>query len=127
MGMCVCGGAAIACSFGAAPSRLRCCPTIRRSAVCRWLRLWTTNPGKYLALRHVYVHVQPTGGGGHSRGHGGADPDACMPGDYRALGARCPTVLIGNKPALNQTSKLMCSWGGVIQITNPGTMNIQVP
>ena len=54
MGMCVCGGAAIACSFGAAPSALT------------------------------------TGGGGHSRGHGGADPDALYAGDYRALGARVP-------------------------------------
>ena len=38
-----------------------------------------------------------------------------------------PTILIGNAPALNQSSKLMCAYGGVIQITNPGTTNIQIP
>ena len=38
-----------------------------------------------------------------------------------------PTVLIGGKPALNNTCKLMCAYGGVIQITNPATTNIQVP
>lgn len=32
-----------------------------------------------------------------------------------------PTTLIGGKPAINLTAKCMCSWGGVIQITNPGT------
>jgi hypothetical protein len=36
-------------------------------------------------------------------------------------------VLIGGYPALNHTSKLICSWGGVIQVINPITMNILVP
>jgi hypothetical protein len=36
-------------------------------------------------------------------------------------------VMIANKPALNNSSKLICNWGGVIQFTNPGTTNIQVP
>ena len=30
-----------------------------------------------------------------------------------------PTVLIANMPALNNSSKLMCAWGGVIQISVP--------
>ena len=34
---------------------------------------------------------------------------------------------IARKPALNQSSKCMCSWGGVISITSPGTMTIQIP
>jgi hypothetical protein len=38
-----------------------------------------------------------------------------------------PTVLIGNMPALNNSSKLMCMWGGVIQILNPGSTTVQVP
>ena len=58
---------------------------------------------------------------------GALTPMPCMPVITAPWAPGCPTVLIGNKPALNQTSKLMCSWGGVIQITNPGTMNIQVP
>ena len=31
-----------------------------------------------------------------------------------------PTTLIAGKPAFNMTAKCMCSWGGVIQIVNPG-------
>jgi hypothetical protein len=35
--------------------------------------------------------------------------------------------LIGGKPALNNTCKLMCTWGGVIQIVSPGQMTVMVP
>jgi hypothetical protein len=38
-----------------------------------------------------------------------------------------PTVLVANMPALNNTSKCMCNWGGVISVTQPGQMTIQVP
>jgi hypothetical protein len=37
-----------------------------------------------------------------------------------------PTVLINNIPALSATSKLMCMWGGVIEILVPGS-TVQVP
>lgn len=53
-------------------------------------------------------------------------PMPCMPALTLPWAPGSPTVLIGGNPALNNTSKLMCMWGGVIQITNPGTMNIQV-
>jgi hypothetical protein len=38
-----------------------------------------------------------------------------------------PTVLVGNLPALNNSSKLMCNWGGVIQINVPGQVTTMVP
>jgi uncharacterized Zn-binding protein involved in type VI secretion len=37
-----------------------------------------------------------------------------------------PTVMIGGMPALNSTSKCMCTWAGVIQITAPGTVKTNV-
>jgi hypothetical protein len=37
-----------------------------------------------------------------------------------------PTVLIGNMPALNDGSKLMCMWGGVIGIDAPGQFTVSV-
>jgi hypothetical protein len=36
-------------------------------------------------------------------------------------------VMIGNKPVLNNTSQLMCTWGGVITVTNPGQQTVKVP
>ncbi|WP_433964497.1 PAAR-like protein [Tunturiibacter gelidiferens] len=38
-----------------------------------------------------------------------------------------PTVLIGNLPALDDQSKLMCMWGGLIQITMAGQLTVAVP
>jgi hypothetical protein len=38
-----------------------------------------------------------------------------------------PTCLIGGMPALNNTSKCMCCWGGVIQIGFPGQVTTNVP
>ena len=38
-----------------------------------------------------------------------------------------PTVLIANMPALDNNSKLMCAWGGVIQVANPGQATVMVP
>ena len=37
-----------------------------------------------------------------------------------------PTVLIGGKPALNNSSKLMCAYG-TISIVNPSVTTVQVP
>ncbi len=34
------------------------------------------------------------------------------------------TVLLGNAPALDNVSKLMCVWGGVIQIVTPGEFTV---
>ena len=37
------------------------------------------------------------------------------------------TVLIGNMPALQNSCKLMCNWGGVIQMLVPGQFTVMVP
>jgi hypothetical protein len=39
----------------------------------------------------------------------------------------CPTVLVANMPALNDSSKLMCAYGGVIQIISPGQFKTMIP
>lgn len=38
-----------------------------------------------------------------------------------------PTELIGNQPALNKDAKLMCLWGGAIEVTFAGQMQTDVP
>ena len=38
-----------------------------------------------------------------------------------------PTVTIGGKPALNNTCKLMCAYGGVIQVTMTPAMTTTIP
>ena len=54
-------------------------------------------------------------------------PMPCVPVIAAPWVPGSPTVLIANKPALNNSSKLMCNWGGVISINNPGQMKHQIP
>jgi hypothetical protein len=54
-------------------------------------------------------------------------PMPCVPATAAPWAPGSPTVLIGNMPALDSTSKLMCNWAGVIQIRNPGQTTVQIP
>jgi hypothetical protein len=54
-------------------------------------------------------------------------PMPCIPATTAPWVPGSPTVLIGSMPALNQPSKLMCLWAGVIQITYTGQTSVQVP
>jgi hypothetical protein len=54
-------------------------------------------------------------------------PMPCVPATTAPWAAGAATVMVGGKPALNNTSKLMCMWGGVIQINVPGQTTTMVP
>jgi hypothetical protein len=54
-------------------------------------------------------------------------PMPCMPVIPAPWAPGSPTVLIANMPALNNSSKLMCAWGGVIQISSPGQGTVEIP
>jgi hypothetical protein len=51
----------------------------------------------------------------------------CVPVIPAPWAPGAPTVLISNMPALNNTSKLMCVYAGVIQIVNPGQTTVMIP
>ena len=54
-------------------------------------------------------------------------PMPCIPVTTAPWIVGAPTVLIGNMPALNDSAKLMCNWGGIIQFSNAGQVKIQIP
>jgi hypothetical protein len=54
-------------------------------------------------------------------------PMPCVPVIAAPWTPGSPMVLIGGKPALNNMSKCMCNWGGVISINMPGQMTVMVP
>ena len=58
---------------------------------------------------------------------GALTPMPCIPMTMAPWVPGAPTVLIGNMPALNNSSKLMCMWGGVIQILVPGQFTTMIP
>jgi hypothetical protein len=54
-------------------------------------------------------------------------PQPCIPVTAAPWTPGSPTVMIGNKPALNSTSKCTCTWTGVISVTSPGQATVNVP
>ena len=53
-------------------------------------------------------------------------PAPCVPATV-AWAPGCPTVTVCGKPLLNNTSKLMCAYGGVIQPTMTPAVTVKVP
>lgn len=125
----VCMGAMMQCSFGVAPSTLVVLPT---NAVL------AGGPPAATIMDHApIVNVPPFGmcqslanptvAAATAAALGVLTPMPCVPATAAPWIVGAPTVLIGNMPALNDSSKLMCNWGGVIQITNPGQTTDQIP
>lgn len=127
MGFCVCGGAAINCSFGAAPSVFNVLPAARVMSAMALASIMDQIP---------MVNIPPFGmcsspanpmvAAATAAALGVLTPMPCMPVPVAPWVPGNPMVFIGGKPALTSDSKLMCSWGGVIQITYPGTANIMI-
>lgn len=128
MGLQVCMGAGLLCSFGVAPSTLVVLPANR---------VLTGTPAATIMDYAPIVNVPPFGmcqspsnpmvAAATAAAMGVLTPMPCVPVTPAPWIVGSPTVLIGNMPALNNSSKLMCTWGGVIQITSPGQTNTMVP
>lgn len=54
-------------------------------------------------------------------------PMPCVPVTVAPWAPGCPTVTVGKMPALNNSSKCMCAWGGAISITDPGATKETIP
>ena len=53
-------------------------------------------------------------------------PMPCIPATVSWMPG-CPTVMVCKRPLLNNTSKLMCGYGGVIQISVTPAMTVKTP
>lgn len=128
MGMCVCGGAMLQCSFGMMPSTLMVLPDKK---VINNMPIATIDCNKPMVNIMPFGMCQslanPTVASATAAALGALTPMPCIPVTTAPWAPGSPTVLVGGQPALNQTSKLMCNWLGVIQVTNPGTTNIMIP
>lgn len=128
MAMQVTMGAMMQCSFGAAPSTLVVLPANR---------VLTGTPDANIVDNKPIVNIPPFGvcsspanptvASATAAALGVLTPMPCVPVTPAPWMPGAPTVLIGNMPALDHSSKLMCIWGGVIQIANPGQTTVMVP
>ena len=58
---------------------------------------------------------------------GALTPMPCIPMTVAPWAPGSPTVLLSGAPALNNTSKLACLWGGVIEFTQAGQTTELIP
>lgn len=128
MAMCVCMGATCACSFGMAPSALMVTPENKVMTSAPIATIMDNVPMKnIMPFGMCSSMMNPQVAAATAAALGVLTPMPCIPVIVGPWAPGSPTVLIGNKPALNNTSKLMCAYGGIIQIINPGVMTIQIP
>lgn len=127
MGLQVCNGAMLMCSFGTAPSSLMVLPENKT--------LTSNMPAATIMDNKPMVNIMPfamctslsnpTVASATSAALGVLTPMPCVPVTTAPWAPGVTTVMIANKPALNNTCKLMCNWGGVIQITFAGQTTVQ--
>jgi hypothetical protein len=128
MAQLVCMGALLQCSFGAAPAPLSVLPVNR---------VLTGTPAATITDSIPLVNI-PSFGTCSSPSNpvviaataaalGVPTPMPCVPATVAPWLPGAPTVLIGNLPALDDQSRLMCMWAGVIQITMAGQFTVAVP
>ncbi len=125
----VCMGAMMKCSFGMAPSSLVVLPTNK---------VITSNmPAANIMDHKPMVNILPFGmcqsvanpmvAAATAAAMGALTPMPCIPMTMAPWVPGAPTVLLANMPTLNDSSKLMCNWGGVIAINMAGQMTHDVP
>jgi hypothetical protein len=128
MGQQTCMGAMLKCTFGVAPGTLMVLPA---NAVL------TAVPDANIMDNKPMVNILPFGmcqslsnpmvAAATAAALGVLTPMPCIPATVAPWVPGSPTVLIGNMPALNNSSKLMCMWGGVIGINAPGQATVAIP
>jgi len=124
----VCMGAMLKCSFGMAPSSL--VPTPKPVMTSN---VPAANIGDHVPMMNVMPFgmcqslANPTVAGATAAAMGALTPMPCIPSTPAPWVPGAPTVMLCNLPALDNTSKLMCIWGGVIEITNAGQTTHEIP
>ncbi|MEP7303547.1 MAG: DUF4280 domain-containing protein [Caldimonas sp.] len=125
----VCMGALLQCSFGVAPSSLMVLPVNRM--------MTSFVPAANIMDNKPMVNIMPFGmcmspsnpvvAAATAAALGVLTPMPCIPATTAPWAPGAATVLLANMPALDDTSKLMCMWGGVISVSFAGQVTEQIP
>jgi hypothetical protein len=125
----VCMSATIQCSFGTTPSTLTITPENRVNT--------SNNPAATIMDFVPMKNIMPFGmcntpsnpqvAAATAAAMGVLTPQPCIPVTTSPWTPGSATVMISNKPALSSSSTCMCTWGGVITVTNPGQQTVNVP
>lgn len=122
-------GATLQCTFGTAPASLIVLPKNRVNAS----KVPAANIMDFQPVANIPTFVMcqslanPTVASATAAAMGALTPMPCVPVITGPWTTGSPTVMIGKMAALNSTSKCMCSWAGVISITQAGQATVNVP
>lgn len=123
-----CMGAMLKCSFGMAPSTLM--PTPKPVMTSNMV---AANIMDHVPMMNILPFgmcqsiANPTVASATAAALGVLTPMPCIPNTPAPWVPGAPTVLLCNSPALDNVSKLMCVWGGVIEFTNAGQVSHDIP
>jgi len=128
MGMQVCMNGVMMCTFGMAPSSI--VPTPKPIMTSNMV---AANIMDHIPLANIPPFgacmslSNPTVAAATAAALGVLTPMPCIPITPAPWVPGSPTVILQNFPALNETSKLTCIWGGVISITFSGQATHFIP
>ncbi len=129
MGLAVCNGAMMQCPFGLAPSSLVVLPLNRVMVSSQPMANIMDNKPMLNILPFGMCNsiANPVVAAATAAALGVLTPMPCIPATTAPWVPGSPTVLVGNMPALNDSSTLICMWAGVIQINVPGQFTTMIP
>lgn len=122
-------GAMMQCTFGVAPSTLVVLPANKVMA--------EGPPAANIMDQKPMVNIMPFGvcsspanpmvAAATAAALGVLVPMPCIPATAAPWAPGAATVMIAKMPALDNVSKCICNWGGVISFVMPGTVKTMIP
>jgi len=125
----VCMGAMMTCTFGVAPSSLVVLPVNKVMTN----EVPDANIMDHIPMTNIMPFgmcmspSNPTVAAATAAALGVLTPMPCIPNTPSPWVPGAVTVLLGNQPALDNVSQLMCIWGGVITFTFAGEVTVEIP
>ena len=117
----VCSGAVLRCSMGTSNGSLVATP--KNVSLCSHEH---ANIGDHISMANIRPFGRcrslgfPATAAATAAHHGHLTPMPCVPGTPAPWSAVNPDVIVTGRPALLNTAKLKCVFGGTITIVNPG-------
>jgi len=129
MGQLVVNGASLKCTFGLAPGSIVVTPENLVNA--------NKQPAATIMDNIPMKNIMPFGmcqslanpqvAAATTAASGVLTPQPCIPVTTAPWVPGSPTVMIKNKPALNNSSQCLCTWAGVITVSLAGQFTVNVP
>ncbi len=127
MGLLVCNGAQLMCSFGLAPSALVITPQNKVLSGTPSANIMDFKPMMNIMPFGMCTSMaNPTVSSATAAALGVLTPMPCVPVIAGPWAPGSVKNLIAGQPGLNNSSKCQCAYGGMIQIISPGQVKTMI-